>query len=181
MSFSFALFILVCRCIAKWNLAVRGLLQAGKAIARQNDYGSELEARVSTNIKEKVEAFERAVRTCLSIDTRGIATNVVTVGKTLDIVDGKIDSTVGELRKTVAALITIEYSFRDMKQGNSPFIPPTKTNPLLIQPSRLDRVDGKRPQRQRSLGSQPRKHPPDDPSPTHSTPHGRNRPQGHIT
>lgn len=109
---------LVCCRLANLDPAVRGILQAGKTIARQNDYGSELEAQVSTNIKEKVEAFERAVRTCLSIDTRGIAKNVVTIGKTLDIVDGKIEMTAGELRKAAAAIYTIEASLRGIRQGN---------------------------------------------------------------
>ncbi|KAK4216777.1 adenosine trna methylthiotransferase [Rhypophila decipiens] len=92
------------------------LFQAGKAIALQNDYGSELETQVSTNIKEKVEAFERAVRTCLTLETRAIATNVVTVGKTIDIIDGKIEQTVGELRKVTAAGYTVENLLRDVRE-----------------------------------------------------------------
>ncbi|KAK3331226.1 hypothetical protein B0H66DRAFT_528557 [Apodospora peruviana] len=91
----------------------RRIIRAGKAIAQQEDYGSDLETRVTFNVKEKVEAFERAVTTCLSIETRGIATNVVTVGKTLDIVDGKVDILVSELRKSVAAVQTLEDSLRN--------------------------------------------------------------------
>ncbi|KAM7188377.1 adenosine trna methylthiotransferase [Naviculisporaceae sp. PSN 640] len=98
------------------------LFQAGKAIARQNDYGADLETQVSTNIKEKVEAFERAVRTCLSLETRAIATNVVTVGKTIDIIDGKIDRTVGELRKVTAAGYTVESLLRDIRNSMAEYM-----------------------------------------------------------
>ncbi|KAM7184636.1 adenosine trna methylthiotransferase [Rhypophila sp. PSN 637] len=92
------------------------LFQAGKAITLQNDYGSDLETQVSTNIKEKVEAFERAVRTCLTLETRAIAANVVTVGKTIDIIDGKMEQTVGELRKVTAAGYTVENLLRDVRE-----------------------------------------------------------------
>ncbi|KAI8963847.1 hypothetical protein F5Y11DRAFT_131589 [Daldinia sp. FL1419] len=104
--------------IMKWvgkHRGFRSILEAGKAIAKQEDYGIELETEVKTNINEKVEAFERAVRICLNIEVRSIATNVVTVGTTVDIIDGKIDGAVGELRRTVAAGKTLE----DMLRGIS--------------------------------------------------------------
>lgn len=145
-----------CLTMLHLDLAVRGIMQAGKAITRQNDYGKELEAQVSTNIKEKVEAFERAVRTCLSIDTRATATNVVTVGKTLDVVDGKIDQTVGELRRVVAAGTTVEDLLRGMRHGNHLLSLHHEYHTWLTYLTRHDRVDGERPSIQGDPGSQPR-------------------------
>ncbi|KAK3942418.1 adenosine trna methylthiotransferase [Diplogelasinospora grovesii] len=111
--------------IMKWierRKGVRGILEAGKAIAQQEEYGKKLETDVKSNIKDKVEAFDRAVRTCLSIQVGGIAANVVTLGTTVDIVDGKIDDAIGEFRRNVAATQTVEDLLRSMADAMRHFM-----------------------------------------------------------
>lgn len=93
-------------------MEVREVWEVGKAFFQQGEYGKELEDKITTNVKTKVEAFERIVEKCLHREVRDIAQNVYQVGQTLDVVDGKIDENTGHLKKVHAAVYTVEDVIR---------------------------------------------------------------------
>lgn len=105
-------------------MEVREVWETGKAFFQQGEYGKELEDKISTNVKTKVEAFDRIVEKCLRREVRDIAQNVYQAGQTLDIVDGKIDENTSQLQKVHAALYTVEDVIRGIaKDFDSRFLP----------------------------------------------------------
>lgn len=60
------------------------MLEVGKAIVQQDDYGAQLESAISTAVTEKAIAFEKAVKSCLSIEVHDMGRNVVRIGQGQD-------------------------------------------------------------------------------------------------
>ncbi|KAL0253355.1 hypothetical protein SLS55_010332 [Diplodia seriata] len=104
--------------ITKWiekSTGIRGFLyEPVKAVMQQDDYGRKLQAAVTDNVREKVEAFDRAVRACLHTEVRDTGKNVVTVGRMLEVVHGQIDGQTGDLKKMSATVSTLEDLLRGM-------------------------------------------------------------------
>lgn len=92
---------------ADFSLVQRRVIEVGKALVQQNEYGKDLETYVKTNVEVKVKAFERAIRACLSQQVGGIDANVVNIGKIMQIANGKLDHNTSELRKMTAAVHTL--------------------------------------------------------------------------
>ncbi|OJZ87350.1 hypothetical protein ASPFODRAFT_217722 [Aspergillus luchuensis CBS 106.47] len=76
--------------ITKKRGALRGVLEAGKAIVQQDDYGAQLESAISTTVTEKANAFEKAVKSCLSIEVHDMGRNVVRIGQGQDAIRGDL-------------------------------------------------------------------------------------------
>ena len=60
-------------------------IEIGKAFVQQDDYGKQLEALITTRVAESANAFEKAVKSCLSIELHDMGLNVVRIGQGQDL------------------------------------------------------------------------------------------------
>ncbi|PWY66995.1 hypothetical protein BO83DRAFT_410341 [Aspergillus eucalypticola CBS 122712] len=76
--------------ISKKRGVFRGMLEKGKAVVQQDDYGAQLEATIGASVDEKAKAFETAVKSCLSIEVHDMGQNVVWIGQGQDAIRGDL-------------------------------------------------------------------------------------------
>ncbi|PWY90988.1 hypothetical protein BO70DRAFT_410608 [Aspergillus heteromorphus CBS 117.55] len=68
-----------------------GLRQGAKALFLGDNYGKDLEDKVTTAVSDKASAFEAAVKACLSIEVHDTGLNVARLGKGVDQMHGDIN------------------------------------------------------------------------------------------
>ncbi|RAL17394.1 uncharacterized protein BO97DRAFT_409832 [Aspergillus homomorphus CBS 101889] len=101
--------------ISKTKGVVRGVIAIGKAFVQQDDYGKKLETKITTSVGEKAIAFEKAVKSCLSIEVHDMGQNVVRIG------EGQ-DEMKDNLRRAAASLERLEAILQDKIKQMQPIL-----------------------------------------------------------